>query len=136
MASLSRNLLNLMSKTAASANLTLKFDYWHWKLFFDHNFFPFCFRAKRSSIWYYNQSLGRTSVQPRQSTVLGKSVLRNSTNSSSKCPFHQVTTRNPQMWLMAQMKACDMPMKKCISLCLPGQVDGHVGLLQHDKAGA
>ena len=71
------------------------------KQFFVHNFFPFGFRAKRSSIWYYNQSplnskgnLGRTSVQPRQSTVFGKSVLRNSTNSSSKCPFHQVTKRN------------------------------------------
>ena len=74
-------------------------------------------------------------VRPRQSTVFGKSVLRNSTNSSSKCPFHQVTKRNPQMWLMAQMKACDMPMKKCISLCLPGQVDGHIVVLQHDEAG-
>ena len=39
------------------------------------------------------------------------------------------------MWLMAQMKACDMPMKKCISLCLPGQVDGHIVVLQHDEAG-
>ena len=37
---------------------------------------------------------------------------------------------------MAQMKACDMPMQEFISLSLPGQVDGHVGVLQHDEAGA
>ena len=59
-----------------------------------------------------------------------------STNSSSKCRFHQVTTLNPEMWLMAQMKACDMPMKEYISLCLPGHADGHVGVLQHEEAGS
>ena len=36
---------------------------------------------------------------------------------------------------MAQMKACDMPMQDFISLSLPGQVDGHIVVLQHDEAG-
>ena len=39
------------------------------------------------------------------------------------------------MWLMAQMKACDMPMQEFISLSLPGEVDGHIVVLQHDEAG-
>ena len=95
--------------------------------------FPFALEQKGAQSGTTTKALYH--VRPRQSTVFGKSVLRNSTNSSSKCPFHQVTKRNPQMWLMAQMKACDMPMKKCISLCLPGQVDGHIVVLQHDEAG-
>ena len=33
------------------------------------------------------------------------------------------------------MKACDMPMKEFISLCLPGQVDGRFGVVHHDEAG-
>ena len=62
-------------------------------------------------------------------------IKRNECNSSSKCPFHQVMTSNAQSWLMAQMKACDMPMQEFISLSLPGQVDGHIVVLQHDEAG-
>ena len=33
------------------------------------------------------------------------------------------------------MKACDLPMKEFISLCLPGQVDGRFGVVHHDEAG-
>ena len=40
------------------------------------------------------------------------------------------------MWLMAQMKACDMPMKKFIILGLPGQVDDRFGVVHHDEAGS
>ena len=42
---------------------------------------------------------------------------------------------NPEMWLMAQMKACDTPMKEYISLCLPGRADGRVGVVHHDEVG-
>ena len=35
------------------------------------------------------------------------------------------------MWLMAQMKACDVPTKEYIILCLPGHANGHVGELHH-----
>ena len=58
-----------------------------------------------------------------------------STNSSSKCRFHQVTNRNPQMWLMAQMEACDTPIKKYNSLGLPGRADGRVGVVHQDEVG-
>ena len=40
------------------------------------------------------------------------------------------------MWLLAQMIAWDTPLKEFISLCLPWQVDGQIGVVQHDEDGS